>query len=159
MPKPLVQDVVRAAKQLGEETVREIVKQPGEIVDTALEQLGGQPVVSKQPSASPTKPVNPQSTQIQQMKAADKVQSEQQAKRVLSELDQEIKKCRQIRQQQLQQRRKEPEPTEEEKAALETQQESLKVPAGKKPRGIFGRLQSAQQKAGAETGPARRTSG
>lgn len=72
-----------------------------------------------------------------------------QARQMSEEVEGEIKKHRLFRQQQLQQRR---EQTEEKK---EMPKEPLTVPKSKPKRSIF----AAQQKARAETGPARRTSG
>ena len=121
------------------------------MLDTALEQLGGQPVVGQK--APPTQPTGSQTVSLQQLKAIDKASSGQQVAQITKQLEEEIKKYRLIREEQLRQRRE-----LDNAAGVEAAEPPVVPPASKPKRGLFG-IKTAQQKAGAETGPARRTSG
>ena len=132
MPKAIVQDAARQARSLADNTFETIKKQPGEMIDIALEQLG---VTSK----SQSQPQQQNQQNLEQMKARDADQSRQQ----IQKLEQEITQLKKAREQQLQQRRMTP------PQAVPSKPESLPAIRGKRSRGLAGfwgkRVQSAQQ--------------
>ena len=105
-------------------------KQPGEMVDIALEQMG----VTSRPQPQP-QPQNQQN--FEQMKADEASQTRTKIK----EIEEEMKKYCQLRKQQLEQRRMPPSQTEP------VQPESLPVVQGKRGRGQPRRVTTAQQQA------------
>lgn len=143
MVKPIVQNVGRRLSQLGEDIFETAKKQPGEMAGKALEQTG---VTSgKMPAGQQKQVAFRQQEKIEEMKALDEAKSRQLSEKIVRELEMEIKKLRQIRGEQLHQRRQAPEPLT---PLPETQ--PLQEPTLKKQRGVFGgfwgrRVKSAQQ--------------
>lgn len=150
MPKRIVQDVVWQAKQLGEEIVKEVVKKPGEMAGQALEQLGITRQSIGQTGQQRRVPAR-QQAKLAQMEIEDKVKSEQQAVRLKKDLEEEIKKSRLKREEELRQRRQQTEPV-----AAPAEVQPPQEPTSKRRRGILGgfwdrRAQRAQQQTQPET--------
>lgn len=143
----VAQKVAQQVKEIGTETVEELKKQPSQMADTALEQLGLKS--SSGPAAN-----NQQSTsvgdQIQQLKAQDQLKSQRLAGQIKQELETEIAKHRQIREERSQQRRQ---PSEEELEAIQQVkvEETIEPPASKKARGSAFRVKKAKSQAQPET--------
>ncbi len=109
-------------------------KQPGEMVDIALEQLG----VTSKPQSQPQQQ-NQQN--LEQMKADEAAKTGTRIK----EIEEEMGKYRQLREQQLRERRTPPSQTGP------VQSEPLPIVQGKRGRGQPGRITSAQQQSQPET--------
>jgi len=149
----LPKNIAQQLKQLGEDVFETAKKQPQELAEKALEQMG---MGSSSSSAGKkTRQVSDEAKKLEEMKAADKARSEQLAAKIVQELEAEVEKWRRIREQQLQVRRQPPEQPEEEK---KQEKPPLVEPSTKPKRGLFGlpagrqgfwgrRVQSAQQQA------------
>ena len=138
--------------QIVRETFEQIKKTPGEMAGVALEQLGLKTGGTGQQSKTTQRQPTLEEKNLTAMKAKDF----QIAQRQIAKLEQGIKELRQQREQQLETRRQQPVQEQSEV------KEAVAAPAGKRRMpGLPGRRQikTAQTKAGAETGPARRTSG
>ena len=136
MPKKIARDVVRQLAQLAGETAGEIKKQPEEMAETALEQLG---VNSPEPSLE-----KPKDVKFEQLKQQKTIQTRWQITQVEQELHQLVAE-RQRQKENWQQ-------AQEEKMAKgekeETKEPTPVVPSKPKRR-LFGfwsrRIKSAQQ--------------
>jgi len=166
----LTKQVAKQLGQVSEEVVKEIARQPKEIIKEAGQQLGGGgPVPEEKPGASQTAPAQ----QLAQAKAEDKAVTQSRIK----ELEAEIARLRQQREQQLAARRQSAMETAsgaEGKGAItstgptKAMKSGLKAALGEaptikgRPKRFLGRgssqVKRAQEKAGAET-VVRRTSG
>jgi len=80
MPKKIARDVVRQLAQLAGETAGEIKKQPGEMAETTLEQLGVKP---PEPSLE-----KPKDVKLEQLKQQKTIQTQRQITQVEQELHQ-----------------------------------------------------------------------
>ena len=142
----LPKNIAQQLKQLGEDVFETSKKQPQELAEKALEQMGMGS--SSSFGGQKTPQVSDEAKKLEEMKAADKARSEQLAAKIVKELEQEVEKWRRIREQQLQARRQPPEQPEEEK---KQEKPPLIEPSTKPKRGLFGfwgrRVQSAQQQA------------
>lgn len=146
MVKVIAQNVAQQLKQLREDVFETVKKQPQELAGKALEQMGGGTFSTSGGQKTPQ--VSDEAKKLEEMKAADKVRSEQLAAKIVQELEAEIEKWRRKREQQLQVRRQPPEQQGREK---EGEKPSLVEPSTKPKRGLFGfwgrRIKSAQQQA------------
>ncbi|MGB9706906.1 MAG: hypothetical protein ACPLXP_02435 [Microgenomates group bacterium] len=146
MPKKLIpQNIAQQLKQLGEGVFETVKKQPEELAGKALEQLG----VGGSPAGSQKTPsLGDEAKKLAEMKAADEVKSQQQAARIIRELEEEIEKWRRIREEQLKARRQPPQEQQQEKQGVSL----LVEPSTKPKRGwLFGfwsrRAQRAREQA------------
>jgi len=131
MVKAVAQNVAQQIKQLGEDVFETTKKQPQELAGKVLEQMGEG---SSFPSGGQKTPqVSDETKRLAEMRAVDEAKSRQLAAKIIQELEQEIEKWRQIREEQLRQRRQTPEPIV---AATEVQ--PLQEPTPKRRRGILG---------------------
>lgn len=140
MPKRIARDVAWQIRKLGEETVKEAIKQPGEMANQALEQLGVTPSDSEG-GAGQKQVAGSQKAKLAQMEAEDKVKSEEQAVRLRKSLEGEMKKSRLEREEELRQRREQP-------VEAEAQAKPLAEVPSKPKRGLWGaRIKKAEEKA------------
>lgn len=131
MPKPLVQDVARE--------------------EIALEQLKSGPVKIHSGQQKKVLPID-QKARLEELKRRDAALSRQR----VAEIEAEMRELRKVREEELQQRRQQPEISEEP-----VKEPVLTSPATKPKWGLFGagrRIKSAQQKSQPETA-SRRTGG
>lgn len=153
MDNNLAKKAVRQVRQIPGEVLKEVKKTPGELADRALEQLGVGTGLGQKQTTVPGQTMAPEKTGLEQMKTEDKKKSEQMTSQIKKELDAEIGKWRQIREEQQRRRREQPGMTEEEKKAAEERETPLVEPAARIKRGILGgpgRVKTAQEKAQAE---------
>lgn len=135
--------MARQIRELGGETVKEMAKQPGEMAGRALEQLG---VTSPTGGAGQKQVADSQKAKLAQMEAEDKAKSEKQSARLRKSLEGEMKKSRLEREEELRQRRKQPEVTEEEKKAAEAKVHGVPEVSSKQKRGLR-QIKRAEEKA------------
>jgi len=157
MPKRIIQDVAQQLGQLGEETLDTFKNAPGDVAGKALEQLG---VTASKNSAVGQSPAGnaagDQLAQIKKLEEIDKQQSAQVINQLRGQLEQEIEKWRQIREEQLHQRKQAGEVAAQQ-AVVQTDNVDRRIPepAPKRARGLFGgfgrRVKSAQQQSQPET--------
>lgn len=147
MPKPIIKDIARQAKQIAEETISEVAKQPGEMAGKVLEQMG---ITSTKNPAGQQKVTaqNEEQIKIDQMKAKDKAKTRQMESQLKKDLESEMARLRRLREEQLRQRREQKSPIEEERSAQD-QEQPLSEIHSKPKRGLLGswgkRIKSAQQ--------------
>lgn len=138
MPKQIAQDVARQVKQIGEEVVKETIKQPGEMAGQVLEQLGVTPPTG---GAGRKQVADSQKAKLVQMEVEDKAKSEEQIARLKKGLEEEMKKSRLKREEELRQRREQP-------AEAKAQAKPLTEVSSKPKRGLWRRrIQRAEEKA------------
>lgn len=144
MPKKIPKDLARQVKQLGEGVVEEAKEAPKEIAGRAMEQLG---------MKSTSQPKRPEELRPAEAEVKEKAKTRK-LTQVRQELEGEIEGRRQVREEQLRQRREVVEQTQQAEGA---KTKKLEVPKGPK-RGFWGRrIKAAQDRAKAELG--KRTSG
>lgn len=136
MPKKIARDVVRQLAQLAGETVGEIKKQPGEMAETTLEQLGANP-----PKPSLEKPKDVKLEQLKQQKTI-------QTRRQITQVEQELHQLVAERKEQQEEWRRIQEGKMAKGEKEETKEPTPVVPSKPK-RGLFGfwsrRVKTAQQ--------------
>jgi len=148
----LPKNIAQQLKQLGEDVFETAKKQPQELAEKALEQMGMGGSSSSGGKKAP--PVSDEAKKLEEMKAADEVRSKQLAAKIVQELEAEIERWRRIREEQLRARHQEAEQQEERKQ----EKPPLIEPSTKPKRGLFGlpagrqgfwgrRAQRAQQQA------------
>jgi len=136
MPKKIAQDIARQIGQLTGETVGEIKKQPGEMAETALEQLG-----VKAPKTSLEKPKDVKLEQLKQQKTI-------QTRRQITQVEQKLHQLVTERQRQKEEWRRIQEGKMAKGEKEETKEPTPVVPSKPKRR-LFGfwsrRVKTAQQ--------------
>jgi len=133
MVKAVAKNVAQQLKRLGEDVFETARKQPQELAEKALEQMGVRGSSSSGGQKTPR--TSDGAKKLEEMKAADKTRSEQLAAKIVQELEGEIEKQRRIREEELRVRRQPPEQLEEEK---KQKKPSLVEPSTKPKKGLFG---------------------
>lgn len=131
MKKVLPKAVVQQVKQLSHEVVREVARQPGELVNRAIEQFD-------------LPPVEP----VQKKEETDKVKLDETKRlQAMAELRQkfqtEMDRSRHLRERQIDDRRQEPAPPPQ---VQETKEAPLPEPSSKPKRGLFARQNAMRNK-------------
>lgn len=137
MPKQIIKNVAQQIGQLTGEMGENIKRQPQEMAGKVLEQIG----VAVAPA------IEAPEINLAQRKAQNEAQSRQVASQISRQLEQEIEQRRQIREEQLRQRR------EASKSTIKSSEAPV-IPTSKPSRrfGLWGkRIKSAQDQAQPET--------
>jgi hypothetical protein len=144
MVPQVASNVAQQLKQIAQDTFENIGDQPKEFADEALEQIGFKQRKGQTQKNPQQKAQDDFQAQLKKRQEQDEQQSGQQIMALRKELEAEIKKWQQIRDEQLIKRREKPEPTPEEIAAQQAANQSIKSPEPRKAKGSW--MQGAKRR-------------